>query len=56
MKMRYEFSVVIAGDGNDKESAWIDAVEHFALDCGNPPEIENKDGGNAECFKVCNNE
>jgi hypothetical protein len=34
---RYEFTIVLAGYGRDKETAWIDACENFNCDWGTAP-------------------
>jgi hypothetical protein len=33
---RYEFTITIAGEGDDEASAWVQACEAFALDPGIP--------------------
>lgn len=34
---RYEFTITMAGYGNNPEEAWNDAVEGFCLDSGDFP-------------------
>jgi len=38
MVKRYIFRVVLQGEGETVEEAWIDALEHFSIDPGPPVE------------------
>jgi len=38
--MTYEFTVLLQGTGDTEEEAWLDAVEAFSSDPGEPSETE----------------
>ncbi len=33
---RYEFTVILSGEGDSEEQAWTDAVDQFCIDPGIP--------------------